>query len=113
MNLKSAKVKSVDTGGDRLTVGLDDGRMISLPLDWYPSLKEATAPERACWRRSAAGHGIHWPMLDYDLSVDGLLRGAREARGVIALTRRFRSQRHPVRRRSSRRLPDKAISAPV
>jgi len=94
MNSKDAKVKHVSTRGDRLTVRLEDGRVLSLPLDWYPSLRAATLAERTRWRKSAAGHGIHWPALDYDLSVEGLLRGAREIRGVLALTRTFRTRSH-------------------
>jgi hypothetical protein len=93
MNSNDAKVKDVGIDGDLLAVLLDDGRVISLPLQWYPSLAEATPAERTRWRKSAAGRGIHWPALDYDLSIDGLLRGAREARGVLELTRRFRAQR--------------------
>jgi hypothetical protein len=97
MNSKSAKVKDVGTDGEMLTVWLDDGRVIGLPLRWYPSLEDATPAERTRWRLSAAGRGIHWPGLDYDLSVDGLLRGAREARGVLAMTRRFRAHRRAAR----------------
>jgi Protein of unknown function (DUF2442) len=93
MSSRDARVKDVGTDGDMLTVRLDDGRIISLPLRWYPSLAAATPEERAGWRPSAAGRGIHWPALDYDLSIEGLLCGAREARGVLALTRRFRAAR--------------------
>lgn len=93
MNSKDARVKEVSTDGDMLTVRLDDGRVISLPLRWYPSLAEATPAERARWRPSAAGRGIHWPALDYDLSIEGLLCGAKEVRGVLAMTRRFRATR--------------------
>jgi hypothetical protein len=99
MNSKDARVKDVGVDGDKLTVWLDDGRVISLPLRWYPSLTAATPTERARWRPSAAGRGIHWPALDYDLSVEGLLRGAKEARGVLESTRRFRAQ---CRMKSSR-----------
>lgn len=93
--MKNAKVKEVGTDSGKLTLWLDDGRVISLPLNWYPSLAEATAEERANRRMCAAGHGVHWPALDYDLSVDGLLQGTKEARGMLALTRRFRANRGP------------------
>jgi hypothetical protein len=99
MNSKDAKVKDVGTDGGMLTVWLDDGRIVRLPLPWYPSLAEATPAERTRWRPSAAGRGIHWPALDYDLSVDGLLQGAREARGVLASTRCFRAHRRAARTR--------------
>ena len=84
MNSTSAKVKSVRTARNLLTVGLADGRTLSLPLAWYPSLQRAKPAERARWEPCAAGRGIHWPKLDYDLSVEGLLRGAHEAPGLTA-----------------------------
>jgi hypothetical protein len=110
MNLKDAKVRHVATSGGKLTVGLDDGRVISLPLDWYPSLKLATPAERAEWRPSAAGHGIHWPALDYDLSVAGLLQGAREAKGVLAFSRQARRKRRQQRARLARRRAKPAMA---
>ncbi len=102
MNSKDAKIKHVSTTGGKLTVRVDDGRVISLPLDWYPSLKSASPAERARWRKSGAGYGIHWPALDYDLSVEGLLAGAREAKTILAHTRKFRvlHRTSPSRRRS-------------
>jgi hypothetical protein len=84
MSLTTAKVKSVSTGKSLLTVRLNDGRILSLPLAWYPSLRQATPAERAIWQPCAAGHGIHWPALDYDLSIEGLLRGAHETPGLAA-----------------------------
>ncbi len=61
---------------DKLIVDLADGRSISVPLAWYPRLLHATALERDNWQIAGAGFGIHWPDIDEDLSVDGLLRGA-------------------------------------
>ena len=104
MNSKDAKVKDVSTAAGKLTVWVDDGRVLSLPLEWYPSLKSASPAERSRWRKSGAGHGIHWPALDYDLSVEGLLAGAREARTILAHTRKFRALHRSasVRRPASR-----------
>ena|SRR5688572_17027370 len=62
---------------DHLIVDLSDGRTISVPLDWYPRLLHGTPQERAHWRLIGRGDGIHWPDLDEDLSVDGLLEGRR------------------------------------
>jgi hypothetical protein len=59
----------------RLIVDLMDGRTIAAPLAWYPRLLHATSAQRARWEKAGAGHGIHWPDVDEDLSVDGLLRG--------------------------------------
>jgi hypothetical protein len=58
-----------------LTVRLADGRAISVPLAWYPRLLEATPDQRSNWQLAGAGHGIHWPDVDEDLTVTGLLSG--------------------------------------
>lgn len=69
------RVAHVECTDDRLEVELRDGRKITVPLEWYPRLKSATPAERANWETSGAGYGIHWPLIDEDLSVEGLLRG--------------------------------------
>lgn len=74
------RVANVACTSDRLEVELKDGRRISVPLDWYPRLQSATPEQRAVWEPCGAGHGIHWPLIDEDLSVEGLLRGARAPR---------------------------------
>jgi hypothetical protein len=53
-----------------------DGRTISVPLAWYARLLHATKKQRANWRIIGGGFGIHWPDVDEDISVEGLLRGA-------------------------------------
>lgn len=58
-----------------LTVGLSDGRSLSVPLVWYPRLSNATDGERNNWRLIGGGRGIHWSDLDEDISVDNLLSG--------------------------------------
>ena len=63
----------VDFGDDLLTVQLDDGRTVSVPLEWFPRLRDASPAERADWRLIGRGVGIHWDQLDEDLSVRGLL----------------------------------------
>ena len=60
---------------DELIVALKDGRTISVPLAWYPRLLHATAEQRSHWEFLGDGEGIHWPDIDEDLSVAGLLRG--------------------------------------
>ncbi len=69
------RVRDVLVTDDALLVVLRDGRKVSAPLDWFPRLKAASQTQRADWQSSAAGHGIHWPQIDEDLSVEGLLRG--------------------------------------
>jgi hypothetical protein len=70
---------NVETSEDELTVSLADGRRISVPLAWFPRLL-ATPDERAQYRLIGGGDGIHWPRVDEDISVEGLLRGARAPR---------------------------------
>ena len=71
-----ARVRDVRCTQDSLVVDLLDGRTISVPLAWYPRLLHATAEQRAGWELAGAGFGIHWPEIDEDLSVAGLLAGA-------------------------------------
>jgi hypothetical protein len=59
---------------DRLVVVLADGRELAAPLAWFPRLVEATEDQRRNWRFIGHGHGIHWPDVDEDISVAGLLR---------------------------------------
>ncbi len=75
--LTDARVFDVRVTEAALVVVLRDGREISAPLDWFPRLKSASEEDRQAWETSAAEHGIHWPRLDEDLSVEGLLLGHR------------------------------------
>lgn len=61
---------------DGLTVDLADGRSVTVPLAWFPRLLHADPRQRGNWRLVGDGLGIHWPDVDEDLSVSGLLRGA-------------------------------------
>ncbi|NVZ07836.1 DUF2442 domain-containing protein [Allochromatium humboldtianum] len=60
---------------DELVVRLVDGRIISVPLAWFPRLANAMPPERAQFELLGDGRGIHWPLLDEDISVQSLLIG--------------------------------------
>ena len=70
------RVADVRFDAERLIVDLADGRTIAVPIAWYPRLLNATAAQRANWTKAGGGFGIHWPEVDEDLSVAGLLRGA-------------------------------------
>jgi hypothetical protein len=59
-----------------LVASLDDGRILALPLELYPLLLHATNKERLNWVPIGRGRGFHWPDLDLDLSVAGMLAGA-------------------------------------
>lgn len=93
MNFLDDKIKTVSVTARQLTVKLEDGRAVSLPLTRFPTLAKATAAERKRWEVCGAGTGIHWPLLDYDLSVAGLLRGEGEAPGI---SRRSKSTKYPT-----------------
>lgn len=73
--LSSARAQDVAVTEDTLAVDLSDGRTISVPLGWYPRLSHGTPEERDNWRISGAGWSVHWPDLDEDVSVRGLLVG--------------------------------------
>jgi hypothetical protein len=71
------RARSVEFTATELVVTLQDGRRIATPLDWYPRLQRASAGERA--RFEIMPMGIHWPDIDEDLSIAGMLTG-RQAR---------------------------------
>ncbi|MBW1699124.1 MAG: DUF2442 domain-containing protein [Deltaproteobacteria bacterium] len=66
---------NVSVTDDTLSVELSDGRTISVPVEWYPRLVHGSDDERNNWRLIGRGEGIHWPDLDEDISVEGLLAG--------------------------------------
>lgn len=65
----------VEVTDDELVVWLVDGRRIAAPRVWFPRLLHATPQARTDWRLMADGVGIHWPQVDEDLGVEGLIRG--------------------------------------
>lgn len=78
---------SVTVTDDTLTVDLEDGRTISVPIIWYPRLAHGTPDERANFQISGAGYGIHWPDLDEDIGVEGLLLGKKSTESPSSLER--------------------------
>ncbi len=76
MSRSRPRATNVQVLDHELVVDLMDGRVISAPLVWFPRLLNATAAQRGEWSLIGKGEGIHWPALDEDLSVEGLLRGA-------------------------------------
>ena len=65
----------IEVTEDTLTAELLDGRIISVPLAWYPRLVNATPEERSNWELIGTGQGIHWPGLDEDISIEMLVTG--------------------------------------
>ena len=71
----AARARRVRVTRDELVVDLNDGRTLTVPLAWYPRLAHGTTSERSKWRLIGRGEGIHWPNLDEDISVAGLVAG--------------------------------------
>jgi hypothetical protein len=70
-----ARVQQVEVSDDRITAHLVDGRVISVPLAWSWRLSEATPAQRRNFRIIGDGQGVHWPEVDEDISVEGMLHG--------------------------------------
>lgn len=68
-------IDSVEVTEAEITAHLTDGRTISVPLAWSWRLSEATPEQRRNYRIIGAGHGVHWPDVDEDISVRGMLEG--------------------------------------
>jgi hypothetical protein len=71
-----AEVTAVEVAcsDDALSVTLADGRVVSVPLAWFPRLLAATPKQRAKWEFIGGGIGIHWPAIDEDISIESLLQ---------------------------------------
>lgn len=72
---------------DTLSVDLEDGRTVSVPIGWYPRLAYGTSAERANVQISGAGYGLHWPDLDEDIGVEGLLIGRQSSESPASFER--------------------------
>jgi hypothetical protein len=79
---KPPRIQDVMATDTMLTVSYDDGRILSLPLKWYPRLQRATPGQRRNWEMIGSGYGVRWPDLDEDLSAEGLMAG-RPAREYV------------------------------
>lgn len=79
------KATTVVCSSDALHVTLTDGRTLTVPIAWFPRLAHASSSERADYELLGDGDGIHWPQVDEDISVAGLLAGqpSAEASGTL------------------------------
>ena len=91
-DLAEARAQRVSVSEDTLTVELVDGRTVTVPVTWYPRLAHGSLAERANWRLIGEGEGIHWPDLDEDISIEGLLAGRRSGETQASLRRWFQSR---------------------
>lgn len=72
----TALAKSVSFDDDMMHVSLTDGRLLSVPIIWFPLLRRATPQQRANYEIGGGGTSLHWSELDEDLSVASLMAGA-------------------------------------
>lgn len=103
------RIARVRVTADRVNVYLTDGRLISAPLEWYPRLAHGTPAERARYELGGGGFGIHWPDLDEDVSIEGLLAGRKSAESERSF-RRWLEGREPPKARKGEK-PDSSGSA--
>jgi len=96
---EAAAAKRVRVTDEALIVELRDGRSVSVPLKWYPRLAEGRPSERRKWELIGPGIGIHWPDLDEDISVEGLLLGLPSGESSASLRRWRASRRRPTDKR--------------
>ena len=85
--LALSRIVKVLVTDDTLSVDLEDGRTIAIPIGWYPRLAHGTPAERAILQISGAGYGIHWPNLDEDIGVEGLLLGKKSSESPASFER--------------------------
>jgi hypothetical protein len=70
------RLLNVQVSEDEITAFLFDGRTISVPIAWSWRLSEATPKQRLNFEIIGDGLGIHWPDIDEDISVEGMLYGS-------------------------------------
>ena len=106
------RIRDVRVTEDEIVAQLADGRVISVPLAWSWRLSEATSPQRANFRLVGAGQGIHWPEVDEDISVEGMLYGiparrpkpkrASPGTGIVRDRKPPNRRKQPTRKRHAR-----------
>lgn len=77
----TALARAVEFDDVSMHVSLTDGRVLSVPLSWFPALRDATPEQRAQCQIGGGGIGLHWDDLDEDISIAGLMSGVDRAAG--------------------------------
>lgn len=93
-----ARVLNVAVTDDTLSVDLEDGRTVSVPIGWYPRLAHGTDAERSNFKISGAGYGVHWPDLDEDIGVEGLLLGRRSLESPASFERWLKGRKEKLQK---------------
>jgi hypothetical protein len=88
-----SRVVDVKITEDTLSVDLEDGRTIAVPIGWYPRLAHGTPAERLNFEFSGAGYSIHWPDLDEDVGLEGMLLGRKSTESPASFERWLQRRR--------------------
>src|SRR5438132_851955 len=98
-----AEVLAVDVScnADALNVILSDGRIVSVPIAWFPRLASATPKQRADWEFIGGGIGIHWESIDEDISIASLLQPENFMRMPADIAQTTGGARHRIKRKKS------------
>jgi hypothetical protein len=102
VEVQEPRGKSVKTSDEELRVDLVDGRTIIVPLAWFPRLWHGTPQERKHFEIFGDGTYIHWPDLDEDLTVAGLLAGQRSGESPQSLKKWLDSRKARTKRRGEK-----------
>ena len=105
------RIRKVRVTKDQIIADLADGRVISVPLAWSWRLSEATPAQRAKFRLIGTGQGVHWPDVDEDISVEGLLHGTPAPRIKTRAAAKVRVRRTPAPVPQSTGKPRQPINA--
>ena len=97
---QEARAQSVRVTDEALSADLVDGRTIVVPLTWFPRLKSGSLEERTNFEIIGDGRYIHWPDLDEDLTVAGLLEGRPSGESRESLTKWLDSRKPAPNRRT-------------
>jgi hypothetical protein len=71
---KSRNAVNITFTDSKMVVFLEDGRELTIPLEWFPRLRKATAAQLKNWRFIGKGEGVHWEEIEEDLSIENLLQ---------------------------------------
>jgi hypothetical protein len=93
VTLPLSRVINAIVTDDTLSVDMEDGRSLSIPIGWFPRLAHGTPSERANIQISGAGYGLHWPDLDEDIGVEGLLVGKRSTESPESFERWLKARK--------------------
>jgi hypothetical protein len=111
VEIQEARARSASVTHEALTVDLMDGRTIVVPLVWYPRLWHGTPQERSRFEIFGDGTYIHWPDLDEDLTIAGLLAGRRSDESPQSLRKWMESRKG--KQRETNQTPSNKLRIPV